>query len=97
MSERETMMNLIASDRTSWEVFTDDPIMIAKFERIGAELIRVDKGGDGKFFKLRADQVVLRTGKRQVTEEQRQSAKENMRKLQESRKTPRAETPNKAS
>lgn len=69
MSERETNLNLSADDRGTWGVFTDDPVMIAKMEKVGAEFVRDAKGGEGKFFKLRADQVVIRTGKRFMSEE----------------------------
>lgn len=77
--ERETHLNMVASDRGQWIVFSDDPVMIRRLERIGAEFIR--DVGQGKEFRLRSEQVLLRTGKRKISEAQRRKASETMRAL----------------
>lgn len=56
--ERETHLNLAASDRTQWEVFSDDPVMLRKLDGIGAECIGVV--GEGKRYRLEAGQVIVR-------------------------------------
>lgn len=71
MSEKETMMNMVADDRSYWEVFSDDEVMQARLEKVGAELIRTASSGEGKFYRLRTDQVHIRKGKRQYSEEEK--------------------------
>jgi len=56
--ERETCLNMVATDRNTWEVFSDDPVMQGRLERIGAELVRSE--GPSKFYRLDARQVLLR-------------------------------------
>ena len=70
--ERETHLNMVADDRTIWVCYTDDPVMAARLDKIAEGVVK----GWGKEYTLRADQVVLRKGKRAVTEAQR----ENLRK-----------------
>lgn len=77
-AERETHLNLIADDRSVWEVFSDDPVMMARLDKI-AEVAEVV--GGGKRYRLRADQVVLRTGKRRVSEAQRLQMAERLRNM----------------
>lgn len=65
--ERETHLNMVANDRNTWTVYTDDPVMAARLNKIA---IGISKGF-GKEYTLRADQVVLRKGKRAVSDAQR--------------------------
>jgi hypothetical protein len=67
--ERETHLNISASDRSYWEVATNDPVFIRKLQSVGAKEIRLS--GDVVFFRIEADQVLLRKGKRKVSEAQR--------------------------
>mgnify|MGYP001612907690 FL=1 len=76
-AERETHLNMMADDRSVWIVFTDDPVLMRKFDTI-AEFVEVV--GGGKRYKLRTDQVLLRAGKRTVSEENRRKFAERMKR-----------------
>ena len=54
-AERETHINMAADDRTQWEVFSDDPVMLRRLEAIGAECI--GEVGEGRRYRLAASQV----------------------------------------
>lgn len=69
LEEMETHLNMVAADRSRWEVFTDDPVWIGRLEKLGFVATRIT--GVGKEFVLSADQVVIRQGKRRISEEQR--------------------------
>lgn len=77
-AERETHLNMAADDRSAWIVFTDDPVMMRKFDGI-AEFIKTI--GGGKEYRLRTDQVSFRKGKRQLSETQRAQLADRMRGL----------------
>lgn len=66
--ERETHLSMTADDRSIWIVFSDDPVMMRRLDAI-AEFVR--NVGEGKEYRLRADQLTLRRGKRQLSEAQR--------------------------
>ena len=76
-AERETHLNLAADDRSIWHVASNDPVMIARLQRIGADLVSVK--GETVFFTLRADQVLLRKGKRHVSDATRHAAAQRLR------------------
>lgn len=76
---RETHLNMLAHDRRAWEIFTDDPYWIRRLEKMGVQ--PDEKVGEGFKYTVRADQVLIRKGKRQVSDEQRQIAAERMRRL----------------
>lgn len=78
-AERETMLNMAADDRSGWIVFSDDDVMMRRIESANAEFVRVV--GAGKEYRLRADQVLIRKGKRTVSNEQRQKSSERMKLL----------------
>lgn len=80
-AERETHLSMMADDRTVWVVFTDDPVMMRKFDAI-AEFMEVV--GGGKRYKLRADQLSLRKGKKQLSEARRAELADRMRALRRS-------------
>jgi hypothetical protein len=86
-AEQETIFSICAEDRSIVHVFSDDPVFQKKLESIGAKLVREASGGVSKFYEMRSDQLVIRTGKRKVSEEQRARAAIN---LARSRKTPEA-------
>lgn len=79
LDHRETVLNMTADNHGEWEVFTDDPYWIRRLERLSVQSTK--KVGEGFKYKLRADQVLIRAGKRQVSEEQRQKSSERMRAL----------------
>ena len=58
-SERETRLSMMGDDHSTWDVFTDDSMWIDRLDRI-TTAIRTQ--GEGKWYKLRADQVVVRIG-----------------------------------
>lgn len=58
-AERETHLNMVAGDRDTWHVYSDDPVMMTRLERIGAKPVREESHG-GKHYTLRADQLLLR-------------------------------------
>ena len=59
IAERETHLNMTGDDHGTWDVFTDDPFWIARLDKI-ATAYKVN--GEGRWYKLRADQVVVRIG-----------------------------------
>jgi hypothetical protein len=61
-TEGETHLNMTADDRQHWQVASNDPVLQARLERIGAVTLSV--AGATRFYRLRADQVLLRRGKR---------------------------------
>lgn len=61
-AERETCFNMVAEDRNVIHAFSDDPVMQRRIERVGGELVREE--GPSKWYTLRADQLLLRKGKR---------------------------------
>lgn len=75
--EMETHVSRTALDE-AWEVYTDDPRFIKKFQSIGAEFVR--DLGYGKVFKLNDEMLVLRKqpkGKA-VTEKQKNNLKKGV-------------------
>lgn len=80
LQEQETHLNMTADDRGTWYCYTDDPVMIRRLDSIGADLTKREAHG-GCHYVLRADQLLLRKGKRQVSEAQRQAAGERMRQM----------------
>ena len=59
IAERETHLNMTGDDHGTWDVFTDDPFWIARLDKI-ATAWKVN--GEGRWYKLRSDQVVVRVG-----------------------------------
>lgn len=77
-AERETCFSMMADDRTVWEVFSDDPVMMRKFDAI-AEFVGIV--GAGKTYRLRADQLSFRKGKKQLSPERKAQLAERMRAM----------------
>ena len=69
--ERETSLNMTGDKHDEWEVHTDDPYWIRRFEKLGIQPSA--KVGVGNKYILRADQVLIRRGKPQVSEATRQA------------------------
>lgn len=79
LSETETHLNMVADERGVWHVYSDDRVMQVKLEKAGAVLVK--EHGDAKWYTLRSDQIVIRKGKRKMTEEQMRQAKERMARI----------------
>lgn len=75
-AERETHFNMTGDNHGTWEVFTDDPYWIARLAKI-ATAYKVN--GEGRWYKLRADQVVVRAG---VSEAKREAGRKSAKNLQ---------------
>jgi len=74
-SERETHISMAGDDHTQWLVFSDDPFWQRRLDRIAVGA----PAGAGKMYVLRAEQVLLRKGKRLVTDAQRAAMAERAR------------------
>lgn len=84
--ERETCLNMMADDRSTWHCFSEDPVMQRKLEKIGAVLIRETANGSGKFYTLRANQVSFRKGaKIEISQERRDQAAARLRSMRSER------------
>lgn len=59
IAERETRLVMMGDDHTQFDVQTDDPFWIARLDKV-ATAYKVN--GEGRWYKLRADQVVVRIG-----------------------------------
>ena len=77
LAERETRISMMADDRSTWSIGSDDPVWQARFEAIGATL--VSQRGEWKEYTLPANQISLRNPSK-LTDEQRQERAERARK-----------------
>jgi hypothetical protein len=73
--ERETAITMSSEDHSQWHVWTDDPYMMRRLDR----LTEGEPAGNGKRYTLRADQLLLRKGKRQVSDAQRRAGANNLK------------------
>lgn len=80
LEETESALWQCAEDRSTWEMTTEDAVMIRQMERIGAEFV-CELFGGARRYKLRADQVVLRRGKKQMTAAQLETSRRNAEKM----------------
>ena len=71
-AEQETVISQSADDRSAWRVWTDDPIMARRLEKLGAA--RLPSRPGCAEFELHADQVLIRRGKRSTSEATRAAA-----------------------
>ena len=83
--EIETHLNMSAVDRDAWEMATDDDVMKRRMERMGIAPTR--KQGDVCFYQLTSANIVIRKGKRAMSEAQRLQAAERMRNMHRQGKT----------
>lgn len=72
--ERETHISMAGDDHATFDVFSDDPYWIRRLEKLGVKPYA--SVGAGFKYKLRADQVLVRKGKRMVSEEQRNALRQ---------------------
>lgn len=83
--DKMSTSRFVADDRNTWHVFSDDPVMQRRLEAKGAEVVSV--AGDGKHYKLRADQLLFRTGKRVLSETRKAQLAARMRALRSAKAT----------
>ena len=76
-AERETRLSMMGDDHGEWDVFTDDPFWIARLDKI-ATAYRVN--GEGRWYTLRADQVVVRIGISEAKKAAGRKSAENLRR-----------------
>ena len=67
LAEQETHLNMVADDRSVWHVYSEDPVMIKRLDKIA---IATRETATGKHYELDKTQVQLRK-KRELTESQR--------------------------
>lgn len=75
--ERETHLNMTGDNHGEWEIFTDDPYWIRRLEKLGIEPFQ--KVGWGFKYRLNADQVLIRKGKKQLSEATRTAMRERLK------------------
>jgi len=66
--ERESHFNMVANDRSVYEVFSDDPVVVARLDKI-CEAYKVTD--TGKHYHLPANQVSLRKPPKPMSEARR--------------------------
>lgn len=79
LEEMETNINMVAANRSVWEVSSDDPVMQRKLEKANAKLIKEKDGC--KFYQMDAAQITFRKGKRQLSTAQKERLSERMKQL----------------
>jgi hypothetical protein len=81
--ETETSLYQNAADRSTWELCTEDAVWQRRLEAMGIAPTRTR--GDARWYTLRADQVLIRKGKRATSEAQREVARARMAAMQAAR------------
>lgn len=76
VAERETRFSMMGDDHGTWDVFTDDPFWIARLDKIATAW---KENGEGRWYTLRADQVVVRIG---VSEAKKAAGRKAAKNLQ---------------
>jgi hypothetical protein len=94
LAEQETIIYSNATDRSAWEVCTSDPVWQRRLEALGAQCIR--ERGATKWYALADGQLLLRKGKRNVSEEQRAQSAARMRSMRQTQQPVLGSTPKQA-
>ena len=81
--ERETHFNIMADDRSKVHVFSDDPVWIARLDKIATGVL----SGTGKKYELRIDQLHVRKGKKTMSDAQKAQLSTRMAQLRQSQRT----------
>ena len=92
LEETETILYSNATDRSAWEAYTNDPVWQRRLEALGATCTRERNGT--KWYALADGQVLLRKGKRKVSETQRAVGRQNFARRRETLSLTEGETPN---
>lgn len=82
LDEQETTFTIEATDRSVVYVYSNDLVFQRKLERVGCQLYRVCDDG-GKFYKLPSNQLRVTMPPRQLTDEEKQVARERFAALRE--------------
>ncbi len=77
LAERETRISMMADDRSTWSIGSDDPVWQGRFEAIGATL--VSQVGEWKEYTLPANQISLRNPSKPMSEERKAQNAERLR------------------
>lgn len=78
-AERETHFNIVADDRNTVHAFSDDPVWMARLDKLATGTAH--KGG--KSYKLHIDQLVIRKGKKAMSDAQKAQMSERMRSMRQ--------------
>jgi|SRR5215471_2745270 len=82
--ERETHISITAADRGAggnWEIYTDDPVMIGRFDKMKLVCVRTTAGG-GRIYSVPQNQITVRK-KRVTTAEQKRARQEHAERMRE--------------
>lgn len=79
LAERETRISMMADDRNTWSIGSDDSVWQGRFEAIGATL--VSQRGEWKEYTLPANRISLRNERKPMPEERRVELATRMRAL----------------
>lgn len=71
LEEQEVCLSMSLDEPGTWHCYTDSPKMQERLEEVGAVLVRTAKVGPGKFYTLKAEQIVLRKGKKELSPERK--------------------------
>lgn len=74
--ERETRFSMMGDDHIQWDVYTDDPMWISRLDKFATAY---KTNGEGRWYTLRADQVVVRAG---ISEAKREAGRKSAKNLQ---------------
>jgi hypothetical protein len=80
--ERETHLSQSADNHDEWEMYTDDPIWIARMNRLGIVARRTTAAG-GKFYTIPDGQITIRKKRRPMTEEELVKVRERFARSKE--------------
>lgn len=87
LEEQETSIYCNAATRKDhWDVFSDDPVMQRKLERVGATLTRQSADGLSRWYTLPARQISFRMPAKSLTEAQKAARVESGKRLRKQRR-----------
>lgn len=84
LEERETNISIMASDRTTVTVYSDDPVMIKRLDRIA--LSPGKSVGAGKVYVLTSKQLTLKPIRKPASQETREKRALILKKAREAKK-----------
>ena len=74
--ERETRFSMMGDDHIQWDVYNHDPMWISRLDKFATAY---KTNGEGRWYTLRADQVVVRAG---ISEAKREAGRKSAKNLQ---------------
>lgn len=78
-AERETRFSMMGDEHGTWEVFTDDPMWVSRLDKIATAY---KTNGEGKWYKIPANQIVIRKPTSEARKEASRKAGERGRAAQ---------------